>query len=120
MAEQQGRWVTVNGAHVFIKDGEQPSYNNKLQKTVQDDKKRKEGESYGKWKVRITRDFIEDVIEKINKFNNSKDRQDPTNNDLGITNTDLQAMVEAFVKENGFDFLDEQRILDEIRDRTKI
>lgn len=32
--EENGRWVTVHGAHVFIKDGEEPKFGGKLQKTV--------------------------------------------------------------------------------------
>lgn len=41
MAEQNGRWVTVNGAHVFIKDGETPDFskNRGLQKTVKEENK---------------------------------------------------------------------------------
>lgn len=115
MAEQ-GRWVTVNGAHVFIKDGETP---NKLQKSVRSDRQRGDAKSYAEWKVKTTRDFIENTIKEINEFNNSDDRKDPTNTDIGISNSDLQAMVEAFCMENGFSALDEQRILDEIRDRIK-
>lgn len=39
MAEQEGRWVTVNGAHVFIKDGESENPFASMKKTV--DKKRR-------------------------------------------------------------------------------
>ena len=59
MAEE-GRWVTVNGAHVFIKDGETP---NKLQKSVRPDRQRGDAKSYAEWKVKATRDFIEKTIQ---------------------------------------------------------
>ena len=45
MAEQSGKWVTVHGAHVFIKDGETPvfSKNRGLQKTVKEENKYDQG-----------------------------------------------------------------------------
>lgn len=40
MAEESGRWVTVHGAHVFIKDGETPDFSKSgLQKTVKEENK---------------------------------------------------------------------------------
>ena len=38
MAEN-GRWVTVHGAHVFIKDGEEPNFGGKLQKSVPEERR---------------------------------------------------------------------------------
>ena len=112
----QGRWITINGAHVFIKDGEEPGYNKNPQKTVNDKNKRQDGESYGQWKVRITRQFIEQAVKEINAQN--KKRFDPEDSDTGISNSDLQGMVEAFVMENGFTDKDDKDILKEIRVRT--
>lgn len=114
--EVKGRWITVRGAHIFLKDGETPDFsrNRGLQKTIKEDKKRKDGESYAQWKVRVTRDFIEKTVKEINDYN-AKQR-DPNDPEVGFTNTDLQGMVEAFNMENGFD--DDFRVIDEIRART--
>ena len=37
--EKQGRWITVKGRHVFLKDGEELKFNGSLQKTVKDENK---------------------------------------------------------------------------------
>ena len=114
MAEQSGRWVTVNGAHVFIKDGEAPSFNGKLQKTVNHEKT--DFREKAREKVKATRDFIEKTVAEINEQNDKP--YDPADTSVKLTDTDLQGMVEAFGKEYGFSSRDENDVLDEIRTRV--
>lgn len=113
MAEQ-GRWVTVNGAHVFIKDGETPNFNRTLKKTVNNEET--DFRQKSKEKVKATRDFIEKTVKEINDQNNKP--FDPKDNSVKLTNTDLQGMVEAFGREYGFTSKDEDEVLREIRVRT--
>ena len=117
--EEKGRWVTVNGAHVFIKDGETPNFNRKLQKNVPEKYRHSEEDDIvrkSKEKIKATRDFIEKTVKEINDFESKP--YDPDNPDHGISNSDLQSMVEAFGAQYGFDSDDEERVLREIRVRT--
>lgn len=120
MAEQEGRWATVNGAHVFIKNGESENPFANMKKAVE----KKESNSTENFreramrKVKATRDFIEKTVKEINDFNAKK--RDPNSGEIGVSNSDLQAMVEAFGAEWGFSASDEERTLDEIRARTNM
>ena len=64
-----GRWVTVRGAHVFIKDGETPDFskNRGLQKTVNHEEDI-DFEAQALQKVKKMRDFIEETAKEINDF----------------------------------------------------
>lgn len=114
MANEGGRWVTVHGAHVFIKDGEQPKFNGTLQKTAKHEEEI-DFEAQTLQKVKKMRDFIEETVKEINDF-----KYDPANGDYGMSNSDLQSMVESFVARNGMDSDDEERMLNEIRIRTSM
>ena len=61
------------------------------------------------------RDFIEETVKEINDF-----KYDPASGDYGMSNSDLQSMVESFVARNGMDADDEERMLNEIRIRTNM
>lgn len=103
--ENEGRWVTINGAHVLLKDGKKVEFNNKND----------EIREYSVWKVKKIRQFIDKIVKEVNEFNS--ERHDPW--EAGISNSDIQSMVEAFIKENEFDDRDGSRILSEIRQKTE-
>lgn len=60
-------------------------------------------------------DFMTEIVEEVKRENNAP--YDPQNTDIGLTNSDIQAMVEAFAMTNGLSFKEENDLLGEINKR---
>ena len=122
MADENGRWVTVNGAHVFIKDGETPSFGKKLQKTVKPENRHTDDEDE-KLKIAYTVSNESWENDRIKYLKNAMNMNEVSKNGklMFKLHKELQdeELNQATRKANASKYIDLKRKVDQLRGLVK-